>query len=73
MAWNREVVTNLIKQADTVEEADVILSGEYSNTSEKLAFLRGMFSVDFFSGFDQNIESDYKAAISAVINEKWRS
>jgi hypothetical protein len=73
MARNREVVRNLIKLADTVEEADGILNGEYSSTSEKLAYLRGMFNVDVLSGHDKNIESDYKAALSAVINEKWRA
>jgi hypothetical protein len=73
MARNREILKNMIKLALSYEEADKIMSEEYSTTSEKLAYLRGLFPVDIFSGSDSNIESDYRAALTAIVNEKWRA
>ena len=76
MIRNRETpIKTMIELASTEEEADKILSDEFSNVNEKYAYLKGMFGFDIVGrsdGNDNRIETDYKAALSAIVNQKWR-
>jgi hypothetical protein len=73
MARSREVIKGLIKLAETFEEADSVLKDEYPSINERLAYLKGMFSVNIAARSDDNIECDYKAVLTAIINQKWRA
>lgn len=77
MKANREVVKALIELAPNVDEADKVINENYGFNSigEKLAFLQGMFDVEFFHKHDADgtskEDSDkmtYFAMLSAIIN-----
>jgi hypothetical protein len=73
MSRNREVVKGLIELAQTNEEADQILNQEFSSVNEKYAYLKGMFDFSIIGASGRDIETDYKAALSAIVNQKWRA
>ena len=73
MPRNREVVKGLIELAQSVEEADKVLSQEFSSIKEKYAYIQGMFSFSIVGTHKKDIEIDYQAALSAIINQKWRA
>jgi hypothetical protein len=65
----------MIELANTVEDADKIISEQYSSYKEKKAFLDGMFGYTIVARHDEHIdeaETDYKAVLSAIVNQKWR-
>lgn len=78
----REKTRILILLSSTVEEADAIVIREsgYTNTSNKIAYLRGMFDVNLIGRADDDstsendsIEMDYFALLSTIINSKWEA
>ena len=70
---DRKVVESLIRLSATVEEADEVLSGMFPTVEEKYAFLKGMFDFQVIDEFHTpGIDTDYKAALSAIVEEKWR-
>jgi hypothetical protein len=72
---NTEVIRLRIKLADTVEDADKIISEQCSSYKEKNAFLDDLFGYTIVARHDGNIdeaETDYKAVLSAIVNQKWR-
>ena len=73
MLRNREVVKGLIELAESAEEADKILSQEFPSINEKYAYLKGMFDFSIVGAYKQDIDTDYKAALSAIVNQKWRA
>jgi len=80
MTRNREVVKGLIRLADSVDEADAILKEEFPTLEGRYIFLQGMFSFEILGGEDDEhsnkddeLEADYKAALAAIIKEKWRA
>ena len=72
MVRNREVIKGLLRLADTFEEADDILKEEFSSIEERLAYLKGMFSVNIIARDGESIECDYKAVLLAIIGKKSR-
>ena len=73
MKRSREVIKNLIKLADNIDEADEILAGEFATVEERYAFLQGLFTFEIIGGAGNEIEGDYRAALSAIVNSKWRA
>ena len=73
MPRNREVVKGLIELSQSVEEADKVLSQEFSTINEKYAYIQGMFDFSIIGAHKKDIEIDYQAALSAIINQKWRA
>jgi hypothetical protein len=73
MARNRELIKGLIELAESVEEADKVLSQEFSTINEKYAYLQGMFDFSILGAHKKDIGIDYQAALSAIINQKWRT
>lgn len=73
MARNREAVKCLIELAESPEEADAVLSQEFADVKEKYAYLRGMFNFIIMGVYKPDTENDYKAALSAIVNQKWRA
>jgi len=70
---NRNAVKGLIELAQSMDEADKILSEEFSTVQEKYAYLKGMFDFSIIGAHKPDIETDYKAALSAIVNQKWRA
>ncbi|GHU25336.1 hypothetical protein FACS1894164_14340 [Spirochaetia bacterium] len=74
---DKGAIKSMIELSDTWEEADKIIN-EFTpcrNTNEKLFYLYGMFDVSILASFDESdtkIENDYKAVLSAIVNQKWR-
>jgi hypothetical protein len=73
VARSREAVKCLIELAESPEEADTVLSQEFADVKEKYAYLRGMFDFTIVGAYKPDIENDYKAALSAIVNQKWRA
>jgi len=73
MPRNREVVKGFIELAQSVEEADNILSQEFSTIEEKYAYIQGMFDFSIIGAHKKDMKIDYQAALSAIINQKWRA
>lgn len=75
-ATRKERIKFLIALSETVEEADKIISENYSfgTVGEKLAFLNGMFDVELISKHDtdeiskeKSIEMDYWTMLNTII------
>ena len=73
MLQTREAVKCSIELAKSVKEADSVLSELFPNVNEKYAYLKGMFDFSVIGAYEPNIETDYKAALSAIVNQKWRA
>jgi hypothetical protein len=75
MPRSREAIKAMIALAQTEQEADTILSEEFPSTKEKYAYLKGMFDFTIIGCHDGNndkVETDYKAVLSTIVNQKWR-
>jgi hypothetical protein len=74
MTRNREAVKAGIELSETVTEADALLGEEFTTFPEKYAYLRGMFDFSIVgrTGSGDSLENDYWAALSAIVNQKWR-
>jgi hypothetical protein len=73
----KDAIKAMIELAETWEDADKIITEftPWSKTNEKLAYLYGMFDVTIIGSHDgagDKTESDYRAVLSAIINQKWR-
>ena len=73
----REHVKLLIESAPTAEKADELINSVYKfeSTTEKIAFLKGMFDVKLISKNDgadvskeKSIEMDYWVMLETIIN-----
>ena len=73
MPRNREVVKGFIELARSVEEADNVLSQEFTSLQEKYAYIQGMFDFIIVGTHKKDLKNDYQAALSAIINQKWRA
>jgi len=79
MDMEKDAIRTMIELSDTWEEADKVID-EFTScreTREKLFYLYGMFDVSIVartgdSDDDEAVESDYRAVLSAIINQKWR-
>ena len=73
MKANRELVKALILVAPSVEKADklIVENFGFETTSEKIAFLRGMYDEQVFaeeSSTGRKGENDYYAMLSSIMN-----
>lgn len=69
-----EAIKALIELADSVDDADAVIR-EYTGfteVKEKIAYLQGLFGVTIFARDGDNINDDYWAILSTIINNKWR-
>jgi len=76
MKKSREAIKLLIELAETDVDADEILAEEFYSVVERYAFLRGAFDFDVPFANNGNVdemESNYKAVLSAIVNRKWRA
>jgi hypothetical protein len=77
MDAGKEAIKAMIELSDTWEDADKIIM-EFTPcklTNEKLSYLYGMFDVSILASHDgeeETVETDYKAVLSAIVNQKWR-
>ncbi|MDR0443248.1 MAG: hypothetical protein LBH44_07580 [Treponema sp.] len=77
MDTGKEAIKTMIEFSDTWEEADKVII-EFTPcraTAEKLSYLYGMFDVSIIARIDgvtDPTESDYRAVLSAIVNQKWR-
>lgn len=74
---SREVIKTLIETSPNVEEADKIINENYDfkSINEKIAFLKGMFSIELISkdtidgvAKEKSVEMDYWAMLQTIIN-----
>jgi len=72
---NKEKIKALIELSGTVDDVDDVIEKytPFRTTSEKIAYLYGMFDVEFLCGLSDNAEEDYAVLRDAIINAKWRS
>jgi len=70
---NKEVLKGLIRLADDVDEADSLLKEEFTSLEARYAFLRGAFDFAVVGGVDDELEGDYWAVLSTIVNQKWRA
>jgi len=76
MTKSREAIKLLVELAESDTEADKILAKEFPSVVERYAFLRGAFDFDVpfaGNGRPDDIEPNYKAVLSAIVNRKWRA
>jgi hypothetical protein len=79
MDMDKDAIRTMIELSDTWEEADKVI-GEFTpcrETREKLSYLYGMFDVSIIArtgdkNDGESVEADYRAVLSAIINQKWR-
>jgi len=73
-----EAIKAMIEFAETPEDADDVITRytPWRTYNDKLVYLSGMFDVAILGGFDSKdgdpIETDYQAALAAIVNKKWR-
>jgi hypothetical protein len=78
MDMDKDAIKTMIELSDTWEEADGVIS-EFTpcrSTIEKLSYLYGMFDVSILASCDGSgdmVETDYRAVLSAIVNQKWRN
>ena len=70
---NGEVLKGLIRLAEDCDEADGLLKQEFPSLEARYAFLRGAFDFCIVGGEDDDLEGDYWAALSSIVNQKWRA
>jgi hypothetical protein len=73
----KDAIKTMIELSETWEAADKIITEftPFSETKEKLAYLYGMFDVSLIGSHDgpgDKAEADYRAVLSAIVNQKWR-
>lgn len=68
------VLKTLIEMSQTTEEADEYVTefSGFSDVTQKLPFVCGMFDVTIIGRCGGNVETDYIAVLSSIINQKWR-
>jgi hypothetical protein len=77
MDMERDAIKAMIELSDDWESADKIIM-EFTpckETSQKLAYLYGMFDVSILASHDgkgDKEETDYRSVLSAIVNQKWR-
>jgi hypothetical protein len=77
MERGKDAIKTMIELSETWEAADKIIVEftPFSETKEKLAYLYGMFDVSLIGSHDgagDKTEADYRAVLSAIVNQKWR-
>lgn len=70
MKYRREQVKILLETATSVEEADEVITKNYDFKSiqEKVAFLKGMFDIEFVGHKEEPDEMTYFAMLATIIN-----
>jgi len=77
MDITKDAIKTMIELSDTWQDADKVLD-EFTpckSINDKLYYLYGMFDVSILASHDgsgDTIESDYRAVLSALVNQKWR-
>lgn len=77
MDITKDAIKAMIELSDTWQAADKVLD-EFTpckSINEKLYYLYGMFDVAILASHDgsgDKTESDYRAVLSAIVNQKWR-
>lgn len=73
----RRQIKALIELSGTFEEANKVIETyanltDTSDFSQKLAYLQGMFDSEIVGRNIENVEADYVALLTSIIEQKWK-
>jgi len=76
----KDAVKAMVELSETWQEADKVIKEftPWKSTGERLSYLYGTFNVSILASHDgiedeqHKLEADYRAVLSAIVNQKWR-
>ena len=74
MNKRKDAIKTLIELAESVVDADAIICKytDCTTVREKIVYLSGLFDVTVVARESDDLDDDYWAILSTIINDKWR-